>query len=561
MRNFLRSPLGPRSLPALFRCNLAGCVLIFALLEIWRPCYFLTDDNLSSLFPLFTEMGRNLRHGRSPFVSHYLFGGHYDMSRDIGALFWHPFYLLPTLLADTWARFWIIDLVALCFFLLAAAGFTLLAHAVVREFNPELKAGYVVFYTMSFLFSSYILWIGPSWINFLGNQSALPWLALGIFQRRIIPGVLLVAVFTLHEIVGAYSALTLSTGLCLTLFAAGIAFCRRSPTPFAAWILGNITALLLAAPFLLRILYGFGHSARAGGISIAMASDFSVSAPLVVFSLFLGNWSEILSRSPLPVPGAADFPYLPFLLACAAAWCVIPALASSRRWRGVEIITLSLLALLVVLIVRCEAVAQIMHRTLFLKSMRWPFREILQFQFFLHFFLLIRPLGPVIRLLRPAAIFGTLLFLLPLPFSRVPSLNPFFLDREELFSGQGELFWSRVRPLLRPGDQVATVIDWGLWTKNAPKIPLTLLDTANYPAYYRVSCLSGYAPTVPLDQVPLRDVEPFFWFGAYWPAQLPDLHSVGPRLRIIRVESANPLRIELLTPGAPDIDLTPYIPK
>ena len=119
-------------LSILLQRHLALFALGFLLLEIWRPFYFLTDDNLSAGFPVLTEIGRHLKAGKSPFVGDYLFGGHYNLLRDIGTIDWHPFYLASSLLADTGARFWIMDLIAFLFLLVATVGFTLLAYRLRR---------------------------------------------------------------------------------------------------------------------------------------------------------------------------------------------------------------------------------------------------------------------------------------------------------------------------------------------------------------------------------------------------------------------------------------------
>ena len=64
------------------RNNLLASALIFAVLEFWRPYFFLTDDNIDGGLPFLTEVGNHLLHGRSPFYSEHLFGGHYDYLRD-----------------------------------------------------------------------------------------------------------------------------------------------------------------------------------------------------------------------------------------------------------------------------------------------------------------------------------------------------------------------------------------------------------------------------------------------------------------------------------------------
>jgi hypothetical protein len=100
---------GQTSRGILLRNNLAVSALIFAVLQLWRPCFFLTDDNLDGGLPFFSEVGMRLWHGQSPFISQYLFGGHYHYLRDVTFFAWHPVYLLSSLLAGTRFHFWIID--------------------------------------------------------------------------------------------------------------------------------------------------------------------------------------------------------------------------------------------------------------------------------------------------------------------------------------------------------------------------------------------------------------------------------------------------------------------
>ena len=167
---------------------------------------------------------------------------------------WHPFTMLPALLADTAARFWIIDISALLFLLLTTVGFTVLAYSLRTELWLKIPDAYLVFYTLSFVFSTYILTVGPSWVNFLGNQSALPWLALGILDRKVVRGTMLVLLFTIHEILVAYPPLTVSAGLCLTLFAVGVAWWRRSFQPVFFVVRGKPARAVDS-----RAAHGFDH--------------------------------------------------------------------------------------------------------------------------------------------------------------------------------------------------------------------------------------------------------------------------------------------------------------
>jgi hypothetical protein len=539
--------------------TVGGGIVLFLLLELWRPCYFLTDDNLSGGFPVFTEMGRALKAGRTPFTSDYLYGGGYNYLRDLDAAQWHPFILLPALLADTPGRFWIVDVAALLFFILTTVGFTVLACSLREELSLKIPDAYLIFYTLSFVFSSFVLTVGSSWLNFLGNQSALPWLALGILDRKVMRGTLLVLLFTVHELLVAYAAATVSSGLCLTLFALGVARWRRSVQPFFCWGAGNLLALLLLSPLLLTLINGFAHSIRIGGFTLEELSELSIPALTFPFSFLLGNWSE-----PVAILGGDRtlqtlvFPYTSSILACAAAWCLIPALSTRGPWRPLEKICLTLAGILVVFIIRPEWLSAIMYHLLFFKSMRWPFREGMQFLFFIHLFLVLRFPERIPRWQPALAFFSLAAFLLPLPFVRVPTLNPLFLDRQLLFSGAADRFWTGVRTQLKPDDEIATVVDLPYWRAHYVDIPYTLLGTANFPAYFKVRCVSGYSPTAPLDQMPVKTM-PGFWFGAFEPEQVRAVLKERPDLKLLRVEGTHPLKITMSTGSGPPIDLTPYL--
>jgi hypothetical protein len=550
-----RSGLGP-----LLVGTLGLAALIVLALELWRPGYFLTDDNLSGYFPTITEAGRHLQHGQSPFVSDYVFGGHFHELRDVSCNDAHPLVLAVSLLAGTPFRFWIVDLIAVLFLALAVAGFTVLAHALREEYSLPIPDGYLIFYTLSFVFGSYMLTIGPSWISFLANQGCLPWLALGILSKSPLRGTFLVALFTIHGLLAGYPGLLISGGLCLSVFALAVAVSRRSILPLFCWGVGNVMAVLLLAPLLLLVLDGFGHTLRIQGMSLADLSLFSMPPATFFNSFFMGNWSEILARWQ---GGAAlarlDFPYLTSILACPAAWCVWLAFFGGR-WRFMDKLCLGLALALVLLIVRPGWLAVIMYHLPVFRSMRWPFREGLLFLFFIHLFLVLRFPEKPPRWQTAVTVFSFLMFVLPLPFIRPPSLNPLALDRQLLFSGRAETYWRNVKATLQPSDEIATVINYDFWLKNRRDVPYTLLGTANFPEYFQVRCIVGYSTTAPTDEVPVKTV-PGYWFGAFRDDQVPALLAERPDLKLIRIESTDPLRITLSTGAGPAVDLTPLLPK
>ncbi len=559
MRTLLPSLSTQSDLKRLLVWTVGACIVIFALLELWRPCYFLTDDNLSGSLPVYTEMGRNLKAGRTPFTTDYLFGGNYNYLRDLDATSWHPFVLIPALLADTMGRFWIIDIAALLFLLLTTVGFTVLAHSLRQELSLKIPDAYIVFYTLSFVFSTYILTVGSSWINFFGCQSALPWLVLGILDRKIVRGTTLVLLLTVHEILIGYSPLTISTGFCLTFFALGTAIWRRSAQPLFCWCAGNLLAVLILSPLLLSILDGFAHSDRILGFSPYSSSQNSIPAEVFPFSFLMGNWSEPLALwqgdSTLQT---LVFPYVSSILACAAAWCVVPELFSPRTWRPLETLCLFLAGFLFVLIIRPQWLAVILAHLPVFRSMRWPFREGMQFLFFIHLLLVLRFPHPIPRWQPVVAVVSLMMFLLPLPFIRVPTLNALLLDRQLLFSGQADAFWTRVKSELKPTDEIVTVIDWPYWVTHSREIPYTVLGTADFPAYFQVCCASGYSPAAPKDQMPLKTY-PGFWFGAFRPDQVPSILAERPNLTILRIKNTNPLKITMSRGSGAEVDLSPFL--
>ena len=253
------------------------------------------------------------------------------------------------------------------------------------------------------------------------------------------------------------------------------------------------------------------------------------------------------------------FPFISTLLPCAAAWCLLPALFGPAKWRPLEILCLAMAVLIMLLIIRPEILARAILYVPIIKSMRWPFREIMQFSFFIHLLLILRPPLADVKARRLFVGYSLAMFFLPLPFIRPPSFNALALDRKATLSGDGERFWNQVKPLLKPTDAIITVIDAKVWKANWPSIPYSYLGTANYPALYRVRCLSGYSPTQPLDQVALK-TRPNYWFGAFEPSQVQAVLNEQPHAQLIVLEGVHPLKIILRSEGSPDVDLSPYLP-
>jgi len=550
------SPLSTR--PLLIRTLLAT-LAIFLVLEIWRPYYFLTDDNLSAGLPFLTEMGRHLKSGQSPFYSDYLYGGHYNLLHDATYFCWSPVYFVVSLLADTPCRFAMLDLIALFNILLSATGFALLASTVREELALEVGDGRILFITLSFVYSTFILTTGASWANFLANQSVLPWLALGLWQTTWRRALGLLILFSLHQALSGQPAGTISNGLILSLFAILMCVYRRSALPLASWIVANIVALVVILPILLPAFGGFFHSHRGAGISVELLHRFAMPAGLVPISFLFGNYFEMAAWfANLHDVSFFLFPRMPTLLACAASWCVFPLLCQRRPWTLLETGCAALIALLTLMVIRPILITELMAHLPILRSMRWPFREILQLLFFYHLLLVLRPWAGTARFQNRLACCSLALFLLPLFFNAPLTLNALSADRTVVLSGSGDRYWDNFKTRLRPGESIATVMDPDVWYKSVTKVPYSLLGTADFPAYYKVPCISGYSQTAPVDQLAVP-VVPYYWFGAYSPDQVPLILKSHPEVRIITVQRFEPLTMTLspAKPGDPPIKLNP----
>jgi hypothetical protein len=545
----------PRPLRRLLLANLAAATVIFALLEIWRPLFFLTDDNFDGGFPLLTGIGRRLVRGESPFTTDYLFGGHYNLLRDCTSFCWHPIYLLAALLADTPARFFIIDAIALCFLLLAAAGFVCLAHFLRQELKLPLGDARLTLCALSFTYSMLVLCTGSSWVDFLANHSALPWLALGILQTDWRRGLGLTTLFSLHHLLGGHLAGTVSDTLFLTLFAIGVSFQRRRALPLLCWIGGYALAALILSPLLIPAAEGFAASGRSAGLSAAAMSQFSMPAALLPLSYLFGVFGSFLGIS----FGFGFCPpwYAAAFASCAAAWVIVPAVASRARWRGLEMLCLGLVGVAALMVIRPVWVSEIMLHLPVLRSMRWPFREILQLQFFLHLFLILRPLGGPLLFQRITIITGIFIFVCPLFFLSAPSFNPMEVDRQLLLSGASERYWEKVKGLLAPGEVIVPVMNPNFTMAERYVAPYSLIGAYDHPIVFEVTSATGYSLTVPGDQLYLK-AHPAFYSGIYLPDQEADILKERPNVRFVTLESIEPMRITLSSPGGP-IDLTPFL--
>jgi hypothetical protein len=444
------------------------------------------------------------------------------------------------------------DLLVLFYLLISAGGFMVLADYLRRDLRLDLSDGRILFFCLSLNFSLYVLAVGPSWANFIANFGALPWFTFALLQRSFRLGLALVVIFTLHEIFGGQPEPTISTFLVFSLFAIGLALAMKTMRPFVVWFGGSAIGFLLASPLLWNLLDGFNHSPRAGGVSLYDMNRYNVDITLFPLSYFGGAWIPLLSFK-YPPNGFAG------LLACAAAFYLLPVLFSRDRWTSLQLFCVGFLVLLAVLIHRPAWISQAMLHLPLLRSMRWPFREIMQGLFFLHLLFLLRRPGGTLAFQRGCLAVGAISFVLPFFFTPAPTINPLTQDRQLLFSGRAAAYWDRVRPLFRPGDRYVVIEELNNGYFGKEGLPNVLLGSHNYPMLFQLPSDSGYSFTAPVDRIPLKGLR-FWYFGALTREQEPDARRLVPQIRFITLETVHPLKITLSSPDGSKIDLTPFIP-
>ncbi len=540
----------------LLRQNLLVAALIFLGLQIWRPCFYLTDDNLDGGLPFLTEMGHHLLHGQSPFYSDYLFGGHYNLQRDATFFVWHPLYFAGSLLAGTPCYYVMMDVMAFVLVMLTAAGFVNLSWYLRREGEIQISDGWIMFFTLSFTYSVIALATGSSWLNYIVNQGALPWLTLGIVQKNWRSGIGLVALFSVHQILGGHPLAMISNDILLSLFALGLSFSRRSLVPLASWALGSLIAVAVTSPMLYPLMGGFFSSSRALGVTLQ--DMLANNIPWWDFPIALLYGMALWIVQP---PEHVHAVYSLAFCSSIASWCIIPAIMSRAKWRGLQLVALGVLLFSLLMVLRPVWLAEIMMRLPILKSMRWPFRELVEFQFFFHLFLLVRPPGLSLAVQRFSAAIGAFVMVVPmLCYLIPPTLNEMPLGRRLIFSGEFDRYWAQVRPLLKSSDRVAVLMPFSVYDNDNYEKPNALMNTFNYAMLSHVINANGYTHTPPSDQL-YTQTAPYYPNGAYDVRQKAALLQERPDLKFITLESLHPVRITLSSANGPTIDLTPYVPE
>ena len=529
-----------------------GCsFFILLLLQLWRPYYFLTDDNLTGWLPVAMDIGRHLREGETPFVNSYIFEGKYQLLRDPNNLFyWNPITLLSSYFLKSRASLALADISASVHLLVCAGAFTLLLNRLRDVRNLVLSDRRIVFLSLSFTFCGYALVVGPSWLTFLANQAALPILMLGLLHSRPISGALLVAFGFLYALLCGHLSPFLFTILFLGILVVAWGFVDKSPAKLIRFALGLALALIVASPLLLPAIQGFSESTRNAPLTLGQTSQYAVPMPVLIASFFAGYFGVLASVA----AGLYQIELLGAFAGCAASGLALQSLRFRRPKRGEESAPQSsipafdaclagVMILLIIFIMRPVWLAQILAALPLFRSLRWPFREVLLFVFFAHLWMAVRPVVAGRRTVVATSAIGALVFVASLAVSPW-SFNPMTIDRDLLLSGQADAYWARIQKTLGPNDQIIAVIDPKMAREHQMEIPYSLLGAYNYPALFQVRSPSGYT-AAGLSASFGGENAPYHWGGIFSPDASARLLRQYPNLRAMHLVSLQPLRIEI----------------
>lgn len=548
--NSIDLPVTARARASVFRSPIgqSGVVAIAFLLvlQIWQPYFFLNDDNMSGWLPVSVAAARRLWSGQALFVDPWLYGGDYQLLRDPAALcLWNPLNLLLAVLAHpslayTRAMWAMVDLYVSFNLLVCALVFAALLMRLREKYELELSDRRIVFLTFSWTFSSYAIIVNASWMSFSANQAALAMMALGWFDRDSKRGIAWCAAGILYGLLIGHLSPLLWAMAFGTLFVLGLCRLDRSPEVLKRWIVGGCVAGILASPILWPAMQGFLGTSRNGGMSGGDTAKLSVPLSVLLLSFPFGSMS-ILGGLFSIVGLKIGLGYA--IASCAGAWTVLHSWRAPRR-HGIEVLLLALIAVIAILIARPLWLTEIVSRLPLLRSLRFPFREVYLWLFWIHLWIALRP----VTLKRPAVLattgVGLVIWAASLFSFGPPSFTRMSLDRHLLLSGKADAHWAKLRREFPPGTRFVPAMSPKYMDGAWREYPFSLVGAFNYPSLFEVPSQSGYA-ILALSIAREKELLVPGPSGIYRPEVARRLMRQNPRLKVLHLSSLEPPRLEL----------------
>ncbi len=516
------------------------------LLEIWRPYFYLTDDNLSGFLPGITEFCQKLWSGQWPFINDHVWGGGYNLLADPSGLsVFSPWILLFSWVALTPFYYALADLVSLCNSLAIACSFCWSAVWLRRHFQLVTPTWLIIALSLSYTFTPYNFILGSSWIGFLNGQASFPLIVVGFFCRSHGRAIALQAGALLYALFGGHA----HTFVVLCLFSGfaslAISIGQRDARPALRLIGAGVLAGLVTLPFLLPALGGFQDSPRAAGLAIEEASASRIPLFPLALSWVFGPAAALFIGG-IRMHGADPV----FNLTIAFSLANLPMLAALLFVRRFNAITVSLLlcfALSALFVMRPFWLASLISHLPLLKSLQWPFREIWIMHVASHLFLVVayREVAPKVQkstwAVATAVFAGVFL-------NTSPTFYLFDLDRTLVLSGSAQKYWQRLVSENGLPPHVIVSIDPRFVLRGRDEIPFTLLGTYSFGSLFGFVTEAGYTFTVSVSK-DSAGPRPYFFAGAFTPADAREAMKAHPNAWLVELTGLRPATWTITSAG------------
>ena len=528
-----------------------GTLVITALLQLWRPHFHLSDDNLSGYLPSATEFGRKLWAGAWPFVSDGVFGGGHDLLRDPSVFsLLSPWMLLFSWLSLTPFYYLLVDVVSLCNSLAIALAFCWSAMWLRDHFELGAPDWLIVALSVSYTFTPYNLLVGSSWLGFLNGQAALPLIFVGFFLHSWGKAVLLQSAALLYALMGGHAHVFVMLFLFSGVLALGVALHTRRVTPLGRIALAGCLATLVALPVLAPVITGFADSPRAAGVPVFLASARRIPVAVLFMTLVFGPLATLLATA-LGQYSDAVSSTLSVGYSAANLLFMLTVVVSFRR-RSLPPVGLVLLACFLVtalMVVRPRWLGEVIAHIPLLRSLQWPFREVWVLLFAIHMYVLFTAAALSKRVTRSMLALGAAV-MLGILFSPPPTFYAFDLDRRLVISGVAEQFWAQRRREHGAAPRIVVGIDPAFMTTGRDEIPFSLLGTYNFGSIYGFISESGYTFTASLrSDGNTTAIRPYYFSGSYTPADAHRYVENRPDVWLIELAGLHPAEWTIRTAG------------
>ncbi|MBA3273752.1 MAG: hypothetical protein H0T11_07750 [Chthoniobacterales bacterium] len=386
--------------------------------------------------------------------------------------------------------------------------------------------------------------VNASWIMFINVHAAYPVAFAALFARSFWRSASVIAATVMFSLLGAHPHPFCYLLIFGGLLALGFSCVQRSWRPAAAFALGSTIATIAMLPLIIPVLAGFATSWRHGRMDIEFVRSFNLPWDQLVLSWISGPADLLVHRD-------VELHYADPVFVAALAWSLVnlPLLLTllwrRRRFSTTETVLLVTILICGMFIVRPLWLATALSQVPFLRSLRWPFREIAVLNACTHL-LAVFCLTPKLRGPFRVGVIGSAALASVFLFYPAPTFNPLQLDRTMIISGKVAEFQRELARIYGPERRlmISSARHLLLDQEGPQPIPFAAMGAYNYASLFRVVNVAGYSSTIPHTASPeAHDLEPIHWAGIYSPEQANRILAANPDLLHLTVTSLDPLLV------------------